>query len=424
VRDIRDVAELQLCTGCGACAYVSPDEIRMVDALDLGRRPWMDGPLRDPRSREALAICPGVEVAHRAPAPAGALPELLAGWGPILEVFEGYATDPALRLEGSSGAVGSALALYCIERGGMHGLLHIAPRPEAPYLNHTVLSTARAAILAATGSRYAPASPCDGLALVEAAPAPCVFLGKPCDVAATLRAQEIRPRLREKIGLTIAIFCAGTPSVHGTLELLRELGVPDPSAVTEVRYRGRGWPGRFRVRARREDGGEDVFETTYEKSWDFLQRYRQWRCYVCADHSGELADVAVGDPWYREIAPDDPGSSLVLVRTERGRRLVEAARQAGYLTLERGDPSLVWRSQPGLLAGRGAVWGRLTALRAVGAPAPRFPGMPMFRFWRSELSPWEKVQSLLGTVRRVFWKKRLWLRRRYRPWTPPKARRP
>jgi coenzyme F420 hydrogenase subunit beta len=417
VRDIRDVAELQLCSGCGACAYLSPDEIRMVDAVELGRRPLVQGPLCDPRSHEAMQVCPGVEVAHRGRPHTGAIESLRDAWGPVLEVWEGYATDAKLRFEGSSGAAGSALALYCIERGGMHGLLHVTPRPDAPYLCQTVLSSTRAEILAATGSRYAPASPCDGLAQVERAPAPCVMLGKPCDVAAAKRASELRPALAQKLGLTIAIFCAGTPSLRGTLELLRSLGVSDPREVAELRYRGRGWPGRFTVRTRGANGAEKIHQMTYAESWDFLQRYRQWRCYVCADHTGELADVAVGDPWYRPIPPDEPGRSLVLVRTERGRRIVEAALREGYLTLERADPSIVALSQPELLRTRGAVWGRIAALRLLGAPSPRFRGMPMRRFFWSELGWRERAQALAGTARRVF-RKRLLHRQRYRPFEP------
>ena len=47
--------------------------------------------------------------------------------------------------------------------------------------------------------------------MIQNAPAPCVFIGKPCDVAAVENVRRLRPALDEKVGLTIAIFCAGTP---------------------------------------------------------------------------------------------------------------------------------------------------------------------------------------------------------------------
>lgn len=421
IRDIRDVAERQLCTGCGACAAVDPERVRMVDVLDYGRRPLV-APGVSPL-RETLDVCPGIHLEHPKDAEnPEILREYASAWGPILEVWEGYAADPEIRWAGSSGGAASALALYAIERGGMHGLLHIKARPDAPYLNHTVLSRTRAEILEGTGSRYAPASPCDGLRKIEEAPAPCVFIGKPCDVAALGKVRAIRPRLDEKVGLAIAFFCAGTPSTRGTLEMLRKMGVEDPEDVLSVRYRGNGWPGLATAKAE-IDGETRTATLTYQESWGkILQRHRQWRCYICPDHTGEFADIAVGDPWYREIPEGEPGRSLVLARTSRGRRFLREAMEAGYLELVPLDPQRLPDSQPNLLRTRGAVWGRLLALRIAGAPVPRFRRLAMFPCWLGALSFKEKAQSIYGTIRRVFVKK---LRQRVRldPWTPrPKSR--
>jgi coenzyme F420 hydrogenase subunit beta len=429
VVNIRDVAETQMCCGCGACAYLSPDEIEMVDTLDYGRRPLTRvGAPTDPRSAEALRACPGPRLEHRFdPRAPGLIEELRAGWGPVLEVWEGHASDPDIRFAGSSGGAASALAVYGFEKGGMHGLLHIAARPDVPYLNHTVLSRTRSDVLGAAGSRYAPASPCDGLKKVEDAPAPCVFIGKPCDVAGAANAAAVRPALAAKLGLTIGIFCAGTPSTRGTLELMKKSGI-DPAHVRDVRYRGNGWPGNWVVRTHptgpvNGNGSKPRSEMTYEKSWGELQKYRQWRCYVCADHTGEFADIAVGDPWYRPIPPGDPGWSLVLVRTERGREFLRDAMAAGYLTLRPAEPQTLVRSQPNLLRTRGDIWARIWVSRLFGAVAPRFKGMPQFRFWLSELSPKQKLQSVYGTAKRVF-VKRLRERHPVVPFVPPRASSP
>jgi len=391
IRDIADVVERRLCTGCGACAYVDPG-LEMVDDLEVGRRPLG-------RSRRGLDVCPGVGLAHEGQS-SGVLSDLAAGWGPVLNVYEGYAADPEIRFLGSSGGAATALALFALERAGMHGVLHIRARRDVAWLNETVLSRSRAELVEATGSRYAPASPCDGLGQIEAAPAPCVFIGKPCDVAAAHRAARLNPALDTRLGLSIAIFCAGTPSAAATLDLIRSLGIEEPTSVDSVRYRGRGWPGRFRARL-----GEHEVSESYAASWHVLQSRRQWRCYVCADHTGEFADVAVGDPWYREIAEGEPGRSLVLARTERGRAFVENAVSQGYLVLEPADPGILAASQPELLRARGSVWGRILATRLLGVAAPRYRGMPMLRFWFRELSWWEKLQSIAGTVRRVFRKR-------------------
>jgi coenzyme F420 hydrogenase subunit beta len=396
LRDVRDVAEQHLCSGCGACAYLDPDQVTMVDDLRQGRRPLTLLPVQQTRAAEqALSVCPGRGLEHVARLPAGHLDDLGSSWGPVLELWEGYATDPEIRHRGSSGGAATAIALHCLEVEGMSGVLHAAARADVPYLNETVLSTTRDELIGRTGSRYAPASPCDGLGLVAQSAAPCVFIGKPCDVAGAVGAAGVRPELTDKLGVTIAVFCAGTPSTRGTLEAIRTLGFA-PEEVTSVRYRGRGWPGRFTVDA--EDGRQGSL--SYEDSWGaILQKHRQWRCMVCPDHTGEFADVAVGDPWYKPTG-DDPGRSLIVVRTERGRQLVRAATASGALTLTRVAPDVLPLSQPNLVHTRGAVWGRVTVMRMMGLATPRYRNLPMISSWL-RLTPEQKLRSTAGTLRRI-----------------------
>lgn len=403
VTSITDVAERQLCTGCGVCAYVQPEDIHMVDDVTAGRRPVVrtaDTAGARPSTDTALAVCPGVGLSHGT-LPDDTIGELRTDWGPVLELWEGHASDPETRWRASSGGAATALALHGLQRRGMHGVLHIRARQDAPYLNETVLSRTRDELLSATGSRYAPASPCDGLDLVVAADGPCVMIGKPCDIAGASRAAAQDDRLDAKLGLTIAVFCAGTPTLQGTFEMLGAMGVNDLDRVVSIRYRGNGWPGDATVTLRTPDGIEER-HLSYEASWGgILQRHRQWRCYVCADHTGEFADIAVGDPWYREIAPGEPGESLILARTVRGREFLREAIESGVLDASPVPPDHLPASQPGLRSVRGAVWGRVATSRALGIPAPVYEGVATWPAWVHELSITDKLRSTLGLARRV-----------------------
>jgi coenzyme F420 hydrogenase subunit beta len=260
-----------------------------------------------------------------------------------------------------------------------------------------MFSRTRADLLGATGSRYAPASPCDRLGDIESAGGPCAFIGKPCDVEALRKAQAVRPALDRNVGLAIAIFCAGTPSTQGTLDLLHKHGV-DPDDVEELRYRGRGWPGTFAVRLKGQAEWKDL--ATYADAWGFLQAYRPYRCYLCPDGTGEFADISCGDPWYREIEEGEPGTSLVVVRTQRGREAVRRAVEDGFVRLSPVDPTTLSRSQRELQLKRGAIWGRVTTMRMLRVPAPRFRGFSLVRSWfRIPFN--HKLRSVVGTVRRV-----------------------
>lgn len=352
---------------------------------------------RTPDTTLACSVCPGIHLEH--PGQRRFSDEI---WGSVLEVWEGWASDPEVRFAGSSGGVVTALAIHQLQRGGADGVMHTRADPTDAYRLRTVISTSRDEMLDAAGSRYAPASPAEGLAELADAECCVVFIGKPCDVAGVTNASRAGLVASERVSLTIGIFCAGTPSWQGTRQAVAAAGI-DPDDAASVHYRGRGWPGRFTVTDRQ--GRESSL--SYAESWgEILQQHRQWRCRICPDHTGEFADIAVGDPWYRPVAEGDPGSSLIVVRSERGRVAVRAAIEDGAVELRPVDRSTIDASQPNLAKLRGSVGGRLAVMRLLGMPTPRFRGLPMARAWW-RLSPREKAQSTAGTARRVI-TRRLW----------------
>jgi coenzyme F420 hydrogenase subunit beta len=399
IHTVADVAKWRMCLGCGACAYICPKQnVRLTDVPDEGIRPTVPDPGQCGGCQDCLDVCPGYENDHsslyRQP---GIVPELTQYCGPVMAIYEGHACDPEIRSAGSSGGAITALALYCLEQGGMHGALHIGMDPDDALRNRTRMSLNRADLVRVTGSRYAPASACDRLDLIESAPAPCVFIGQPSEVTALRKAQRLRPALNRKVGVAISFFCAGSPSSRGTRELLRRLGI-DPTQVRDLRYRGNGWPGNFAVT--RAGEASPAREMTYQESWGFLQAYRPFSTHLCPDGTGEDADITCGDPWYREVQPGEAGSSLVVARTERGRTLVREAMAAGYLALTPAEPRKLMDSQRNLFEKRGAVWGRVMTLRSCGLPVTRLKGFGLFRNWRR--LPWRaKLRSTLGTLRRI-----------------------
>jgi len=402
IRDVADVAAWRMCIGCGACAYACPErKIVLKDIEEDGIRPFLNDTDCE-GCPDCLKVCPGLETAHAVGGSEnGLVRELKAGWGPVLELWEGYAAAPRLRFEGSSGGAASALAAFCLERGVAEGVMHIGASGTAPWQNQTFYSRSTEELLAKTGSRYSPASPCDSLELLEKGKGSGVFIGKPCDVAGLRKSESLRPSLREKVALAIGIFCAGTPSTRGTLDLLKKL-VVEPDDVEELRYRGRGWPGMATVR---QKGQADLHSRlSYIEAWGFLQKYRPYRCYLCPDGTGEFADLSCGDPWYREIREGEAGYSLVVVRNEKGRQVLRQAMKAGYLTLKPVEPGVLVRSQENLLGKRQAIWGRLLALKALGIPTPRLTGFSLFENWLS-LPVSEKIRSVAGTARRAIQRK-------------------
>lgn len=397
-KTIDDVVKWRLCVGCGACAWLSNGKIAMEDDFSQGHRPVWNGPGDEGLLKDCLKVCPAFGSRLE---PMSGVEGLAEGLGPVLEVWEGHAMDPVTRHLGSSGGALTALAAYAIEKGGMHGVLHVAADKDKPLSNRTMMSRSREELLSNTGSRYAPASVCDGLQQIEDAPAPCVFIGQPSEVTALRKAEALRPELARKVGVAMSFFCAGSPSTKGTAELLKSRGI-DPEAVEKLRYRGRGWPGMFAVWLKGQS--EPVLEMTYAESWGFVQAHRPWGVHLWPDGSGEHADISCGDPWYRKVSPGEQGSSLVVVRTEAGRRLVREAMAAGYLELTPADLKKVADSQKNLLLKRGSVYGRILSMRFLGLPAPSHVGYGLLGSWM-KLPLKEKAACTVGTVRRILSRK-------------------
>lgn len=398
IKTVKGVVDWRLCLGCGACAYICPEtKIRLVDAVDEGIRPVVENESCG-RCTACVDVCPGYENDHRElRRRPGIDPTLLGTFGPVLEVWEGYAADPDVRHRGASGGLITALALHCLEEEGMHGVLHTGGADSDPVRNQTRLSRSRQELLTATGSRYSPASVCNELHLIEEAPAPCAFIGQPIEITALRKAQKLRPQLDRNVGIAISFFCAGSPATRGTFELLKSRGY-QPEDVAELRYRGMGWPGMFAVRRHGEHSLTPLM--TYHDSWGFLQKYRPFAVHTCPDNSGEDADISCADPWYREVKPGEPGYSLIVVRTEKGKSLLQSARAAGRIHLDKADAGKVLASQKNLAAKRAAIWGRVQTLRLLGVPAPKLRGFALFHSWlRSPVK--SKLRSTVGTARRV-----------------------
>ena len=295
IRHIQDVVDWGLCVGCGACFAVCrrPGAVEMVNVKSAGIRPrFQTDKCRD--CVECLAVCPGYRIdalSLEEGGPHRRTPNLLIG--PTYQVWEGHAADSEIRFAGSSGGILTALALYALEKEQMAFVLHTGMDPERPWLNKTMISRSREELLRNAGSRYATSSPCEMLRFIEESDRPCIFIGKPCDAAAVTTARKIRPQLDAKLGLVLSFFCAGTPSTKATLDLLQSLEI-EAGQVESLRYRGEGWPGHFKVRFDKQHCEKKM---AYIDSWSRLAQQRPFRCHLCPDGLGELADATSGDAW-------------------------------------------------------------------------------------------------------------------------------
>lgn len=404
---ISKIVACNLCTGCGGCAGAFPEFIKMVDDPEHGRRPVVDATAQGKRAAlQAATYCAGGGTDWNK---LSLRDEIDEAWGPVLATWEGWASDTDVRHRGSSGGAVTALSQFALTSKVVSGVAHVAAKADDPRLNEVVISRSKRSLMRGAGSRYAQASPAEAIGEIAKGNDRIAFVGKPCDVASVSKAMNADPHLAAKIPLTIAIFCAGAPNLVATQSLLDRLAVPKDARLTELRYRGNGWPGLMQAKWEDVEGVLCVSEgISYAEGWgSILQSSRRWRCRVCADHTGAFADISVGDPWHTPPNGNtDDGRSLIVARTARGQAFVEEAIATGVLVAEARSRDVIERAQPNLSETHGAVWGRRFAMRMLGMLAPVDCGQQLFSLWL-KLSFKKKGQSVVGTWKRIV-RERLW----------------
>ncbi len=392
---LADIVASGLCIGCGLCHSIAPDAVEIRLTADGEERPVATAPLPNRALELINRVCPGLRVEL---APAGVPVDPM--WGPVLRLARGYAADPAVRFEAATGGVLSALGRYLLETERVARVLHAAPRPDDPLYWEAKVSTAPDQIMAGSGSRYGPAAPLTPLMQLLDDATPLALVAKPCDAAAVRNLVIERPGYGNAVRYILTLACGGASKMTKTWSLLDDFGVAREEVAT-LRHRGHGNPGPTVVTTR--DGRR--YETTYLSMWEDEGTWDlQWRCKVCPDGMGEVADLVALDCWPGG-APvgDDDGFNGIIARTPAGAELLAAAIADGALVLvDDGLPvaETLESWQPHQSRRKAAVPARLRAMAEAGLPVLEAPGLRLEEA-EARLDAADRRRELEGARRRL-----------------------
>lgn len=387
----------QLCAGCGLCASVSRGAIAMQLNASGYSRPVQHSPVSGEAEAIIASTCPGAVVA---PWDQTANPHPV--WGPLRRVATGSAVAEPVRFEGSSGGALSALLIQALETGTVDRVVHVVADPNDPIGNLISCSRTPEEVLAGAGSRYTASSPLIDIDQILAEGGRLAFVGKPCDVSALRRLAEVDPRVDRHVPLMFSFFCGGMPSRNGVSRILDAMEI-DQGELVSFRYRGRGWPGRATATTRTGRVGD----MSYEESWGgYLAKDVQFRCKICPDAVGGVADIACADAWYGGEAgyptfEEQAGRSLIIARSEVGLRFLESAVEGCALEVEPLNPSEIDLMQPSQARRKRLVRARVAALQLTGRPTLDARGTLVGEASRAA-GLGESVHNFLGAVRRIF----------------------
>jgi coenzyme F420 hydrogenase subunit beta len=329
--NVASVYNAGLCTQCGTCAALCPHSAIHLEwdgksgyVLSVGEDLCDDCGL-------CYKICPGHSVDFKR------LSERFLGEGTdnqrigrYLSCHVGHAIQETVRWNAASGGIVTALLVAALKKGAIDGAIVTRMNPESPLEPLSYLATTEEDILAATGSKYCPVAANLSLRDILSSEGRYAVVGLPCHIQGLRKAQRRNRKLRERVAVCISIFCGLNMSPMGTQVMLRRQGISKEN-VAQIKYRGAGWPGSLQVELR---DGQTCSEPYLDYFDDQFMCYEMHRCNLCCDSFGELADISCGDAWLPEYkSSDDQGTSVVIVRSERGRDFLSSV-EPGVLALD------------------------------------------------------------------------------------------
>lgn len=370
------VIERGLCTVCGTCIGICPQECLSLVYQDEEPLPVLKGECAS--CGLCYKACPGSDVP---------LPELERFcFGKVREnkpndfgVFSfsgmGYATDEKVHRAGSGGGVATALLTYGMEHGLIDCALVAGFSVEKPWRTEARLATTPEELKEAAKSKYAVVATNSLLGeAVKRGYKSIGLIGCPCHIEAIrkMEYQDLIPNITKKIKILVGLFCGGQFHFEGTRHALTELcHVQDLQHIVNLEYRGRDndWSSNFVVEL---DSGERERATRADSIFRAIMHFTRERCAMCIDWSAELADISIGDYWGPLKKPaENECYSSVLVRTARGAEWLQGAQVSNYINLKESSADYLLNCGAFEIKKHGAVF-RLAQRQRYGWPTPNF----------------------------------------------------
>lgn len=352
LKKIEDLDLEDICTGCGTCVGLC-----QMNAISLDKNHLKGNylPRIDHNKCTHCGICynccPGhsVDYIFLNNFCFGSIPShsLL---GQVRECNVAYATNKNIRYNSSSGGLITEILIYALEEGLIDGALVTRMNPDKPLEPEPIIARTREEIIEAARSKYCPVPANVAIKYILENEGRYAVVGLPCHIQGLRKAETINRILKQRILIHLGLFCAGTKTFLATEFLLYKLGI-NPSTVKRIEYRGRGWPGSMLISSSNRDDAMIIPKSVYYDS--FFSSFTPWRCWLCIDHTSELADISFGDAWLPSIMQkDNLGSSIVLTRSEIGRNIIDEMTKKKRIMVTGLNIDDVVRSQDGMMRKR------------------------------------------------------------------------
>jgi len=339
LRSLARIVDSGLCHRCGSCIGICPTSVLGVDDDEY---PTVKNLSACTDCDLCVRVCPGDEFNfHEQHQDLFGTPgDLTNTHGHIAEAAVGYATNEEIRVGSTSGGVVTGLLAHMLESNQIDGAVIIGSSDSPVWKGRALVARTRADLLSGMKSKYAITTTNAVFAEIRKTPGRYAVVGLPCQIHGYRKAIALDPRLKERIVLSIGLFCHAAIEHEAYRVMFEGLGERGKTAKRFISRIGKHpgtphlempdgslYPVYFGERTGYRPSSIEVINILY-------RLYTPERCTTCFDGLADFADISVGDPWMPE--PTDAvkwtdGWSLVVLRTARGQNAYHAAVQAGAL---------------------------------------------------------------------------------------------
>ncbi|MFC1663748.1 Coenzyme F420 hydrogenase/dehydrogenase, beta subunit C-terminal domain [Patescibacteria group bacterium] len=371
MKNISFLVKKNMCVGCGACVVVCKENCIMMKKFGKSNVPVLDDK-KCTNCNLCLKVCPVLSIDE-------AINEnsLL---GKIIKIYIGHSKNSEIRHKSSSGGMATSIALFLLEKRYVDGVICTTQSEENFLENKTILAKSSKEIIQAKGSRYSPASPCTKLKDVFNEKGKFVFIGKGCDIKGLEKLKKTFPELKEKIFLSVGLFCDHQPTREATLYLLRKNKI-SPSGVKKIYYRGEGWPGYLLIILKNGDQKKIPYHIAWSK---FLSKSRFVLpyCRICLDGFSELSDISLGDPWALQGSLEGKSESLILTRSKIGEKIIREMASNNFIEIKEVGEDVLINSQKSITSKKKKVFDSLKLVRKIGKFIPFYKKEDLEKNWK------------------------------------------
>lgn len=308
---LHDIVKSHLCIGCGLCTIDSNTKGSNFNKKNDCYTPKV----YDKHCNLALQICPGkgyeiVNIAKKRYDNENSQYDLELGY--IHSCLAVHTSDTKILENASSGGIITSILLYLLNNKIVDkvSVTQFECNKEG-VKTKSFLTNNPAEILKAQGSKYCPVNLDYLVKELHEYNGKVAIVATPCVIAGIRNIQNVCPDyIKSDIVFTIANFCGGFKS-YKNIKRLAEIHQVNILDLKDFRFRGGGQPGSLRFV---ENGGKES-QTPYPQYVGLNGYSKMYRCHVCPDATGELADIACGDAWIPRFEQDSSPWSMVICRS-------------------------------------------------------------------------------------------------------------